>query len=126
GFVPSEDRGIIFMNVELPAGASMDRTNEVTQELYEKASQIPGVRGITVINGRSLISGAGTNYGLGFVKLDDWSERETDNLSSNAIVGKLFGIAATIPDANIIFFAPPSIPDRKSTRLNSSHVKISY
>ncbi|HLV69963.1 efflux RND transporter permease subunit [Xanthomarina gelatinilytica] len=110
GFVPSEDRGIIFMNVELPAGASMDRTNEVTQELYEKASQIPGVRGITVINGRSLISGAGTNYGLGFVKLDDWSERETDNLSSNAIVGKLFGIAATIPDANIIFFAPPSIP----------------
>lgn len=110
GFVPSEDRGIIFMNVELPAGASMDRTNEVTQELYEKASQIPGVRGITVINGRSLISGAGTNYGLGFVKLDDWSERESDNLSSNAIVGKLFGIAATIPDANIIFFAPPSIP----------------
>ncbi|WP_417290491.1 efflux RND transporter permease subunit [Corallibacter sp.] len=110
GFVPNEDRGIVFMNVELPAGASMDRTNVVMEELYEKASQIPGVRGVTVINGRSLISGAGTNYGLGFVKLDDWGERETDELSSNAIVGKLFGIAATIPDANIIFFAPPSIP----------------
>ena len=110
GFVPNEDRGIVFMNVELPAGASMDRTNVVMEELYEKASQIPGVRGVTVINGRSLISGAGTNYGLGFVKLDDWGERETDDLSSNAIVGKLFGIAATIPDANIIFFAPPSIP----------------
>ncbi len=110
GFVPNEDRGIIFMNIELPAGASMDRTHVVTRELYEKASRIPGVRGVTVINGRSLISGAGTNYGLGFVKLDDWDERETDDLSSNAIVGKLFGIAATIPDANIIFFAPPSIP----------------
>ncbi|WP_053970932.1 efflux RND transporter permease subunit [Mangrovimonas sp. ST2L15] len=110
GFVPNEDRGIIFMNVELPAGASMDRTSMVTQEMYQKAKQIPGVRGVTVINGRSLISGAGTNYGLGFVKLNDWSERESEDQSSNAIIGKLFGIAASIPDANIIFFAPPSIP----------------
>ncbi len=110
GFVPDEDRGIIFMNVELPAGATMDRTNVVTEELYRKAKQIPGVRGVTVINGRSLISGAGSNYGLGFVKLDKWDERETEELSSSAIIGKLFGIAATIPDANIIFFAPPSIP----------------
>lgn len=110
GFVPDEDRGIIFMNVELPAGSSMDRTNEVTNELYEKASQLPGVRGVTVINGRSLISGAGSNYGLGFVKLDSWEDRESDDQSANAIIGKLFGIAATIPDANIIFFAPPSIP----------------
>ena len=110
GFVPSEDRGIIFMNVELPAGASMDRTNVVTQEMYNKAKQIPGVRGVTVINGRSLISGAGTNYGLGFVKLEDWDKREADDQSANAIIGKLFGVAATIPDANIIFFAPPSIP----------------
>jgi len=110
GFVPNEDRGIIFMNVELPAGASMDRTNAVTQEVYEKAKQIPGVKGVTVINGRSLISGAGTNYGLGFVKLEEWSERESEDQSSTAIIGKLFGIAATIPDANIIFFEPPSIP----------------
>ncbi len=110
GFVPDEDRGIIFMNVELPAGSSMDRTNEVTNELYEKASQLPGVRGVTVINGRSLISGAGSNYGLGFVKLDSWEDRESDDQSANAIIGKLFGIAATIPDANVIFFAPPSIP----------------
>ncbi|WP_431107800.1 efflux RND transporter permease subunit [Winogradskyella poriferorum] len=110
GFVPDEDRGVIFMNIELPAGASMDRTNVVTQELYAKARQIPGVRGVTVINGRSLISGAGTNYGLGFVMLEDWSQREADDMSSEAIIGKLFGVAATIPDANIIFFAPPSIP----------------
>ncbi|GAA4289501.1 efflux RND transporter permease subunit [Aestuariibaculum suncheonense] len=110
GFVPAEDRGIIFMNVELPAGSSMDRTNVVTQELYNKAKQIPGVRGVTVINGRSLISGAGTNFGLGFVKLENWEEREGETESANAIIGQLFGIAATIPDANIIFFSPPSIP----------------
>ncbi|MCB0745463.1 MAG: efflux RND transporter permease subunit, partial [Ignavibacteriae bacterium] len=110
GFVPEEDRGIIFMNVELPAGASMDRTNMVMEELYGKAKDIKGVRGVTVINGRSLISGAGTNYGAGFVKLNNWEERESDDQSANAIIGKLFGIASTIPDAKIIFFAPPSIP----------------
>ncbi|HNQ27052.1 MAG TPA: efflux RND transporter permease subunit, partial [Aquaticitalea sp.] len=110
GFVPSEDRGIIFMNVELPAGASIDRTNTVTQEIYEKASKIPGVKGVTVINGRSLMSGAGGNYGLGFIKLNDWDERNSEDQTSNAITGKLFGIAATIPEANIIFFSPPSVP----------------
>lgn len=109
GFVPDEDRGLIFINVELPAGASIDRTNQVTQEIYAKAKDLPGVDGISVINGRSLISGAGSNYALGFLKLKDWSERD-ESESSAALTGKLFGIAATIPDANIIFFAPPSIP----------------
>ncbi|WP_318345201.1 efflux RND transporter permease subunit [Flagellimonas baculiformis] len=110
GFVPEEDRGIIFMNVELPPGASLDRTSLVNQEIYQKAKQIPGVTNVTTISGRSLISGAGSNYGLGFIKLGDWKEREGEGESSQAIIGQLFGIAATIPEANIIFFAPPSIP----------------
>src|SRR3546814_5698550 len=55
GFVPNEDRGIIFTNVELPAGASLDRTVEVTRELYNKLEQIPGVTGGTLVNGYSLI-----------------------------------------------------------------------
>ena len=110
GFVPDEDRGIIFMNVELPAGASMDRTNEVNQKLYDKISQLPEVKGASVINGRSLISGAGSNYGLGFIRLNDWDERTEESQSIKAVTGKLFGIAASIPEANIIFFSPPSIP----------------
>ncbi|WMI68720.1 efflux RND transporter permease subunit [Mangrovimonas sp. YM274] len=110
GFVPDEDRGIIFMNVELPAGSSMDRTNMVMQDMYHKAKDLPGVRGVTVINGRSLISGTGSNYGLGFIKLNKWEERENEDETASAIIGKLFGIAASIPEAKIIFFAPPSIP----------------
>jgi len=109
GFVPSEDRGIIFVNVELPAGASIDRTYEVTEEIYAKAKNLEGVQGISLINGVSLISGAGSNYALGFLKLKDWSERG-ESESTDAITGKLFGIAAGIPEARIIFFAPPSIP----------------
>lgn len=110
GFVPDEDRGIIFMNVELPAGASMDRTNEVNQKLYQQISQLPEVKGASVINGRSLISGAGSNYGLGFIRLNDWDERKDDSQSIKVVTGKLFAIAAGIPEANVIFFSPPSIP----------------
>src|SRR5699024_2946951 len=58
----------------------------------------------------SLLNGQGNNNGLGFVKLDDWSEREEDDKSIDAITKKLFGVAATIPEAKIIFFQPPSIP----------------
>ncbi|MFB9058259.1 efflux RND transporter permease subunit [Mariniflexile ostreae] len=110
GFVPDEDRGLVFVNVELPPGASVDRTAEVNRGLREKILQVEGVQSVTLINGRSLISGAGNNYGLGFIKLKNWSERETDETSSKAIIGRLFGVASTIPEANIIFFSPPSIP----------------
>ncbi|GGW26461.1 efflux RND transporter permease subunit [Arenibacter certesii] len=110
GFVPDEDRGLVFVNVELPPGASIDRTAEVNREIYSKVKDLPGVKSVTLINGISIINGAGNNYGLGFIKLDDWKDRETDDLSTKAITGKLFGIVATVSDANIIFFAPPSIP----------------
>lgn len=110
GFVPDEDRGLIFVNTELPPGASIDRTAELNRKLYDKIKDIDGIQGITLINGRSLISGAGNNFGLGFIKLKDWSERTTDATSVKSIIGQLFGIAATIPEANIIFFSPPSIP----------------
>ncbi|KJD36652.1 multidrug transporter AcrB [Tamlana sedimentorum] len=109
GFVPSEDRGIIFANIELPAGASLDRTDAVARKLYSKIEGLDGITGVNFIKGRSLISGTGTNFGFGIIKLDDWSEREDEALSVQALTGKLFGIAATVPEANIIFFSPPSI-----------------
>ncbi|MCG8182591.1 efflux RND transporter permease subunit [Tenacibaculum piscium] len=109
GFVPNEDRGIIFANIELPAGASLDRTDAVSRNLYDKITSIDGIIGVNFIKGRSLISGAGSNFGFGIIKLKDWGERKTTALSVKAITGQLFGIASTIPEANIIFFSPPSI-----------------
>jgi HAE1 family hydrophobic/amphiphilic exporter-1 len=110
GFVPDEDRGIIFLNVELPAGASIDRTAQVNKKLYDRITKIPGVKGGSVIEGRSFLGGAGSNNGLGFIRLDDWDERKADSLSIKSITGQMFAIAASIPEANILFFAPPSIP----------------
>ncbi len=110
GFVPIEDRAMIFTNVELPAGASLDRTVAVTQQLTEKMNQIPGISGASMVNGFSLLSGAGSNFALGFIKLDTWDERKDPSLSVDAITARLFEAATEIADANIIFFAPPSIP----------------
>ncbi|MDT0647387.1 efflux RND transporter permease subunit [Zunongwangia sp. F260] len=110
GFVPDEDRGIIFVNIELPAGASMDRTVQVTNELENKIQNLPGVFGVTMVSGRNLLAGAGSNYALGLVKLDSWEDRDADSLSSDAITAKLFQIGASVADANVLFFAPPSIP----------------
>lgn len=109
GFVPDEDRGIIFANIELPPGSSLDRTNAVAKNLYDKIEGIDGVVAVNFIKGRSLISGAGSNFGFGIIKLDDWDKREDEALSVEAITGKLFGIVSTMPEANIIFFSPPSI-----------------
>jgi len=110
GFVPNEDRGMVFANIELPAGASLDRTVEITSELSEKMRQIPGVEGVSLINGYSLIGGAGSNNAFGIVRLDPWADRKDEAVSSDAITGKMFQLAAGIPGANMLFFAPPSIP----------------
>ncbi len=110
GFVPTEDRAIVFMNMELPRGASLDRTYAITQKLYEEIGSIKGVRTASIISGRNFFSGAGSSYGMGFIILEDWDKRETDDTSVDAIVGQLFAKAATISDAKIVFFTPPSIP----------------
>ncbi|HSI68802.1 MAG TPA: efflux RND transporter permease subunit [Gillisia sp.] len=111
GFVPTEDRGIIFMNLELPAGASLDRTSEVTERLYKEIIEVPGVRGSSMINGRNFFSGAGGSYGMGFIPLDNWNDRKEDSLSIEVITEKLNRIARkTAPDATVNFFQPPSIP----------------
>lgn len=110
GFVPEEDRGLIFTDIVLPEGASLDRTVAVTDELMQSIENLPGVEGGSMVNGFSLISGEGSNFGLGFIRLKPWEERGADSLSAQALIGKMFGIAAGIPGAKILFFAPPSIP----------------
>ena len=111
GFVPTEDRGIIFMNLELPVGASLDRTSEVTENLYNEIIKLPGVRGASMINGRNFFSGAGGSYALGFIPLQAWNDRKDEDVSIEAITAKLNQLAITVvPDAKVIFFQPPSIP----------------
>ena len=110
GFVPNEDRGIIFTNVELPAGASQERTYNALKALQKQALNVPGVQNVTVSTGRSFFGGSGSNNGLAFIRLKPFEERTGDGENAEDIIKKLFGIAAGVPDAKIVFFQPPSVP----------------
>ena len=110
GFVPSEDRGVIFMNMELPKGASLDRTFSITEEIYKSIESIEGVRTASIQGGRNFFSGAGSSYGMGFILLEDFDKRTTEETSIETIIQQLFAKTGHITDANIIFFTPPSIP----------------
>ena len=110
GFVPSEDRGVIYMNAELPPGSSQDRAFRVNEQLHEIIKNIDGVKGASLISGRNFFSGAGSSNAMGFIILEPWKDRESQEKSVNGIMQQLFKGAATIPDAKIIFFTPPSVP----------------
>lgn len=111
GFVPKEDRGIIFTDVSLPPGASMERTYNVLKELQNEARKVPGVANVTFTASRGFMSGSGSNAGQAFIRLKPFDERAKDDEQSvEAITKKLFGIAGKFADAKIVFFSPPSIP----------------
>ena len=110
GFVPTEDRGVIFVNMELPEGASMDRSFAAAMDLYDIIETVPGVRTGTMISGRNFFSGNGSSYAMGFIMLDDWKDRESDSTQIGNIIATLNQRASAVADAKIIFFTPPSIP----------------
>jgi HAE1 family hydrophobic/amphiphilic exporter-1 len=110
GFVPTEDRGVVFMNLELPVGSSLDRTFDATEEVYDRIQKIEGIRTASLISGRNFFSGNGSSYAQGFIILENWEDRKTDETQIEAIVGKLNQVTSTIADAQIQFFTPPSVP----------------
>jgi HAE1 family hydrophobic/amphiphilic exporter-1 len=109
-FVPNEDLGIVFCDISLPPGASLERTEEVTEEIEKIARTLPQVDNVLRIAGVSLISGSGSNYGLVFLRLKPWAERTGRGMDQQSIVNQLFGKTAGIRDAHAIFFSPPTLP----------------
>lgn len=110
GFVPNEDRGVIFVNIDLPPGSSLDRTVGVTNKLTGMVQEVEGVENVTLINGMNFFNGAGSSYAMGFIKLADWENRNSENTTIESITGTLYYLGSQIKDANIIYFTPPSVP----------------
>ena len=111
-FLPEEDQGIIFANLQLDDTAGINQTNKVLAEVAEKAMKIDGVKYFISVAGYSMLGGGGENVALGIVGLDDWSKRKSKSLSIEALTSKLLETFAGNKDADINFFAPPSIPVR--------------
>lgn len=109
-FLPEEDQGIIFANVQLQDTASINETNQVLSEMNEKILKTKGVKYFISVAGYSMLGGSGENVALGVIGLDNWSERSAKNLSIEAISKELRQLFIGNRKATINFFAPPAIP----------------
>ena len=109
-FLPGEDQGNIIVNVQLPPGATQERTLKVMEQVEGFILKQPEVEGMVGVLGFSF-SGQGQNSALAFVTLKDWSERHGPEHSAQALAGRAFGALMGIRDAFIFPLAPPPIPE---------------
>jgi hydrophobic/amphiphilic exporter-1 (mainly G- bacteria), HAE1 family len=111
GFVPDEDQGYFYVNVQLPLAASLDRTAAVSDKLDEIFKTTPGVKYYTGIAGFSLLSLVTTTYnGFYFITLEDWEERNKHGLTADVIIQRLNQRLAGVAEAQVFAFSPPPIP----------------
>ncbi|MDP9001100.1 MAG: efflux RND transporter permease subunit, partial [Myxococcota bacterium] len=116
GFVPDEDQGYAIIGVQLPDGASLQRTREVYAKIDQILAKQPGIRTYNGIAGFSFFTRTAASYtGTGFVGLAPWDERTSPELSSSAIVKSLNGAFSRIPEARVFAVAPPAISGISAT-----------
>jgi HAE1 family hydrophobic/amphiphilic exporter-1 len=116
GFLPSEDQGYLMVDVQLPDGASLQRTENVTKQVVELASKTAGVEDVVIVNGYSILNGAtSSNAALVIATMKNWKDRQAPDLRIDAILAKFWAEFSTIPGANIIAFNPPPIPGLGTT-----------
>ena len=104
GFLPNEDRGVIFTQIQLPDGSSASRTDIVAKEVEKRLLEIPGVK-----NTITLVGFDGENTSFVVAELDEWSHRKKKELKMNSILEKVQKEFANYPSAKIASFVPPAI-----------------
>lgn len=110
GFIPLEDQGYLMMNVQLPDGAALNRTETLLKQLSQQVEKIPGIQDVIAINGISLLDNSANlaNAGVLYVMFKDWSVRGK-NESLPVLYKKLNEIAQKTLDAKILVMVPPPI-----------------
>jgi HAE1 family hydrophobic/amphiphilic exporter-1 len=111
-FLPDEDAGFFFLNVQLPDASSLQRTDAVCRKVEAILAQTQGVKYYNTVAGFSLLSYVSSSYNaFFFVSLAPWSERDGPGLSAKELSDKLNGaFRAQIPEATVFAFLPPAIP----------------
>ncbi|MGL5497296.1 MAG: efflux RND transporter permease subunit [Aeromonas sobria] len=111
-FLPEEDQGVIMSMVQLPVGATKQRTEVVLADMrdYFLKNEKDNVDSVLTVSGFSF-AGSGQNSGMAFIKLKDWSERKSPDRSANAIIGRAMGYLFSIKEAQVFAFNLPPIPE---------------
>lgn len=108
GFIPTEDQGTIYVNVTTPAGATLERTEEVMDEIGKAAASIPEIESSSTLAGFSMMTdGSGASFGMTTISLKAWDQRK---LTADDIILRLQEKTRHIKDAEIQFFPPPAVP----------------
>jgi len=112
GFLPNEDYGFCFLNLQLPAASSLQRTDAVCRQVEGILGQTPGVKSYVTVAGFSLLSRVSATYnGFFFITFKPWGERTSKALQVQAIVNQLNKkLAAQVPGAKAFAGLPPAIP----------------
>ncbi len=107
GFVPSEDEGYFFVNIQLPNAASLARTREVMDVVMAEVEKLPGIQNSIAIGGYSFLDQVqGPNFGAGIITLVPWSERESTVFET---IGMIQGVLSKMREGTIFAFGPPPI-----------------
>jgi len=110
-FVPDEDQGFFYLNIQLPNASSLQRTREVATEVENILAKTPGVKYTTSVLGFSLLSLVRTSYNaFMFVTMDPWDDRTTREKQFQAIKAHLNQELSRLPEAVAFGFSPPAIP----------------
>ena len=109
-FLPAEDQGTLLVNMQLPPGATIERTQAVMEQVEGFMLKQPEVQSMIGVLGFSF-AGQGQNAGLAFVTLKDWSERKEANQHADALARRAFSALSGIRDAFVFPLSPPPIPE---------------
>jgi HAE1 family hydrophobic/amphiphilic exporter-1 len=110
-FMPDEDQGYLYINMQLPNAASMERTGEAAKQVEAMLAKTPGVQYTTSVIGFSLLSFTRTSYNaFFFVTLKPWENRKTQAEQYQAIKAHLNQQLRGLPEGTVFSFSPPAIP----------------
>jgi HAE1 family hydrophobic/amphiphilic exporter-1 len=110
-FLPDEDQGYLFINLQLPDAASLQRTDRAARDVEKILADTPGVKYTTSVIGFSLLSFVRTSYNaFFFVTLDDWDQRKSRAEQFQEIKARLNQKLSQMPEAIAFNFSPPAIP----------------
>jgi len=108
GFIPTEDQGVLNVNVTTPPGATVERTEAVLEEIQKVAQKLESVESVSTLSGYSLMTeSAGSSYGMAMINLKPWDKRK---VSVKDIITEMEQKTKHITDADIQFFPPPTVP----------------
>ena len=109
-FLPEEDQGVLFTQIQLPTGATQERTLKTIEKVEQHFmnNEKESVASVFAVAGFSF-AGNGQNTGIAFVRMKDWSERKGKDHAVSAIAGRAMGAFSQIKDAMVFAFAPPAV-----------------